>query len=183
MISWDEEQPQVTQLQKEALREKSTDGEGTRNLMIDAYRSMPRWLQTQLQDILRRMAEGEVPLLFHCAAGKDRTGFSAAIVLHTLGVPRETIFDDYEFTNQAVDLKMFMLKHRRATLGLTDGEHPLETMADGVRDALLTADRSYLSAAFEQIEKDHDSIDNYVRDILCVGDKVIEKLRNALLTD
>src|SRR5690606_39585929 len=40
-----------------------------------------------------------VPALFHCTAGKDRTGMIAALLLEWLGVPREVVLDDYELTN------------------------------------------------------------------------------------
>ncbi len=42
-------------------------------------------------------AEGR-PLLFNCTAGKDRTGFAAALILQILGVPDETIREDYLLT-------------------------------------------------------------------------------------
>ena len=41
-----------------------------------------------------------LPLLFHCTAGKDRTGIAAALVLEVCGVHRKTVLDDYEMTNQ-----------------------------------------------------------------------------------
>jgi hypothetical protein len=42
-------------------------------------------------------------VVFHCSAGKDRTGLLAAMVLEVLGVDAETIIDDYLLTNQAVE--------------------------------------------------------------------------------
>jgi len=181
LVYWDEE-PHID-AQSELSWQDSVSGEHARSVMISLYRAMPGWLHTRLKGIFEHLAAGNVPLLFHCAAGKDRTGLSAALVLHTLGVPRQTILDDYEFTNTAVDLGAFMLKHSRAALGLTDGEHPLQTMDPGVRDVLMSADRVYLSAALEQIEVDHDSVDNYVRDMLGVTDAMKRDIRATLLTD
>ena len=43
---------------------------------------------------------GETPVLFHCTAGKDRTGVAAALILRTLGVSREDILADYLLTNE-----------------------------------------------------------------------------------
>jgi protein tyrosine/serine phosphatase len=45
---------------------------------------------------------GTLPALFHCAAGKDRTGVLAALVLELVGVPRETIVADYVLTNERI---------------------------------------------------------------------------------
>lgn len=173
---------QLTAAQQSGALEGSTDGAHARTLMIEAYRTMPSWLRPHLRGVFGCLIKGDVPLLFHCAAGKDRTGLCAALVLHGLGVPRETIYQDYELTNRAVDLHAFLVKHGRARLGVTSAKHPLETMDADVRAALLAADKAYLSAAFEEIEKDHGSIDSYVRDILGVSDREKEQLRDALLS-
>jgi protein tyrosine/serine phosphatase len=56
---------------------------------------------------------GTLPALFHCAAGKDRTGVLAALVLDLVGVPRETIVADYLLTNNRIE----MIKRRLIALG------------------------------------------------------------------
>lgn len=43
--------------------------------------------------------EGQ-PVIFHCSAGKDRTGFATALVLRLLGASMEAIYTDYLLTNQ-----------------------------------------------------------------------------------
>src|SRR5256885_7649896 len=54
-------------------------------------------LAPELRIILDRAVDSpNRPLLFHCAAGKDRTGLTAAILLGLLGVPDDVILDDYE---------------------------------------------------------------------------------------
>lgn len=50
---------------------------------------------------LRLVAEARDGLVFHCASGKDRTGQLAALVLALLGVPDETIVEDYTLTELA----------------------------------------------------------------------------------
>jgi protein-tyrosine phosphatase len=181
ILFWDEE-PHIDS-QSELSWNDSVDGEHARTVITSLYRAMPGWLNTRLRGIFEQLAGGNVPLLFHCAAGKDRTGLSAALILHTLGVPRETIIADYEFTNRAVDLGAFMLKHHRAALGLTDGDHPLQTMDPGVRDVLMLADPAYLVAALDQAEQDFGSVDNYIREMLGVDDAMKRDIRGALLTD
>ena len=42
----------------------------------------------------------ETPILFHCSAGKDRTGIAALLILILLGVDEETALDDYDLTNE-----------------------------------------------------------------------------------
>ena len=57
-------------------------------------------LAPELRTILERAVDAPArPLLFHCAAGKDRTGVAAAVLLGLLGVPDDVILDDYELTS------------------------------------------------------------------------------------
>jgi hypothetical protein len=60
---------------------------------------------TLLADVVRTLGEERSPLpaLFHCTAGKDRTGVLAALLLGALGVDTETIIADYTLTNQTMD--------------------------------------------------------------------------------
>ena len=55
-----------------------------------------------LATALRVIAEGDHAVVFHCAAGKDRTGILAALVLSTLGVPDEVIIADYTLSDRAL---------------------------------------------------------------------------------
>lgn len=181
MIAWDEA-PDV-EARSELPWANSTNEDQARDVMITLYRAMPEWLRNRIRGLFEQIARGRTPLLFNCAAGKDRTGLSAALVLHTLGVPRETILADYELTNRAVNLPQFILKHHRAALGLTNDKHPLLAMNPGVRDAIMRADRAYLAAALEQIEIDYGSLDGYLRDVLNVSDRIRNEIRNALLSD
>ena len=51
------------------------------------------------QEMFDVIKKKETPILFHCTAGKDRTGIAAALILILLGVDEETVLDDYELTN------------------------------------------------------------------------------------
>lgn len=59
-------------------------------------------------------ASCDAPVLFHCSAGKDRTGVVAALLLSLVGVPAESIIDDYAFTEQRVDAVFGRLRARPA---------------------------------------------------------------------
>lgn len=95
------------------------------------------------------------PTLFHCAAGKDRTGFAAAILLRLLGASQDVVMQDYLLTNQYFfasygwSLKvMKLLKGRR--------------FAESVR-AFMIAEPAYLSAAFAAVDERYGSFECYVR--------------------
>lgn len=122
------------------------------------------------QEILA--SDGE-PILFHCAAGKDRTGFAAATLLRILGVPREVVMQDYLLTNTYL---LDRYKWNLVVAGLLRGRK----FADGIR-GFIRADERYLSAAFHVLEREHGSFENYVRDGLGLSDADIERLKNIYL--
>lgn len=119
------------------------------------------------------LASNGEPLLFHCAAGKDRTGFAAACILRILGVTYENVMQDYLLTNQ------YLLDGYRREIfvaGLLRGKR----FAEGIR-GFMRADDRYLSAAFTAIEEQYDSFDNYIRDGLLLGEQDVAKLREYYL--
>ena len=68
---------------------------------MDSYVEMLIDAGNQFASFLNLAADYEYwPLLFHCTAGKDRTGLAAALILELCGVERTQAFDDYELTNR-----------------------------------------------------------------------------------
>ena len=113
------------------------------------------------------------PLLFHCAAGKDRTGFAAAILLRMLGVPQETVMQDYLLTNEYLipgyKWSLFLVRLLRG-----------KRFVDNVK-GFMAAHPSYISAAFEAIDCEHGSFENYVRNGLGVSERDMERLKELYL--
>jgi len=106
-------------------------------------------------------SEKDVPLMFHCSAGKDRTGLGAALILTALGVDEETIMQDYLLSNIYLEEKYSQYIAENSDM-----------------KALFTVQPQYIGAAFEQIRKDHGSIENYLTNVLQVD---IEKMREMYL--
>lgn len=75
--------------------------EDTRTL-IRMYRQIINHARTEIRDAVRAMIEAEGPALFHCAAGKDRTGIIAMLLLCAVGVSREDIIADYEMSHHYI---------------------------------------------------------------------------------
>jgi protein-tyrosine phosphatase len=107
------------------------------------------------------------PAVFHCTAGKDRTGFAAAMLLSALGVDWDTVMTDYLLTNQ-------YLKPPAPALQL-----PEQAML-GLRQ-MWSVQPSYLYAAKEEILKRYGSIDNYLHQALNVGEAEKDRLKQYLL--
>lgn len=112
--------------------------------------------------------------LIHCAAGKDRTGVACALVLHALGVPEETILQDYKLTNHF--LNDDYRTNRKAQL-IPDGvDFDIE-----LEDALFEARHEYIEAAFNAIDSEFGSLDGYLTNALEVSDSKRQKLRERFL--
>ena len=103
--------------------------------------------------------EKQIPLIFHCTAGKDRTGLGAALFLASLGVDEKTIFEDYMLSNQQLEAKY---------KSYTDSLPQLKPLFE-VRP-------QYLRAAFDTIKENHGSIEKYLRDALDVDTELMKRL-------
>ncbi|MDO7884566.1 tyrosine-protein phosphatase [Hymenobacter cheonanensis] len=98
---------------------------------------------------------GNEALLFHCTAGKDRTGIGAALVLAALGVDRQTILKDYAATDVYWQVGRAQSVQRMTQAGLS-----AEAVA-AVRP-LLAANPAYLAGTFAAIDRQYGSLDKYL---------------------
>jgi len=71
--------------------------------MGELYVIMLRAAQDPIVQVVELLGSSECPIVFHCAAGKDRTGIISAVLLSLLGIPEETIIADYAFSRQNID--------------------------------------------------------------------------------
>jgi protein-tyrosine phosphatase len=153
---------------------------GMHAAMIDLYRELPAWMTPRLRGFFSRISQGDVPVLVHCAAGKDRTGIAIALLLAVLDVPHETIIEDYLLTNTC-DILEFTLTQYRAQLGVAAGDHPLLTMPDEIRRVLFAAHGDYLHAAFDQMARDRGDVLEYLRTEVGVDEAMRSKVQAVLL--
>jgi protein-tyrosine phosphatase len=125
---------------------------GMFDAMIDLYRALPQWMAGRIGGLFECIAAGSVPLVVHCAAGKDRTGVAIAVLLCALDVSRQTAIEDYLLTNDAGDFEQFLRTRHDTQFGLTDVHHPLLAMPDDIRRVLFMAHADFLQAAFDTID-------------------------------
>ncbi|MET0987299.1 MAG: tyrosine-protein phosphatase [Steroidobacteraceae bacterium] len=154
-----------------------------RGCMALLYRKLPSTLAQVYTDFLVKLSAGELPLVFHCSAGKDRTGFAAALLLTTLGVPREQIYADFTLTNDVVDLERELFEHPRSSVGLGEDRNYLMKCSREARSPLLKAFPEYLDAAFETVEQDHGSVESYVRNRLGIDATAVKRMQAHLLEE
>ena len=113
-------------------------------------------------------------LLFHCAMGKDRTGFASALILYALGCSKETVLKDYLLTNASVEDRIDQIKEGLKQKGASE-----ETAA--VVYNLMLVKQSYIESAFEEIYKIYGSIDAYLKQVIGLGEQELGILSSLYL--
>ncbi|MGF1462536.1 MAG: tyrosine-protein phosphatase [Maricaulaceae bacterium] len=162
------------------LMEAELTPASTRAFMQETYARLPFEPSHQhlFSETLRRAADDHGPLLIHCAAGKDRTGVLAAVLLTVLGVSREAIYADYVFTNEAVDLDALL-----PALAERVSRRRGQTLdAEAVRP-MMGVEAGYLDAAFAAIDAHHGGVEGYVEHALGLDADHRKRLRDALSAD
>ena len=158
-------EPRVGASLRDMLRREEVTGEDTYALLRAAYAAYAGEHLPRYRALFALLLDGRLPLLFHCSAGKDRTGFGAALLLTALGVPLETVVADYLATNRI---------WRR--------EHALPPdTPDAVRDTLLTAHRPLLEGALAQAVRNYGSSERLIEDGLGLDPARLRTLRGTML--
>ena len=153
-------------------------GTDVREHMRTVYSRMPFDGSEQYAALFRRMINGDLPVLLHCTSGKDRTGFFAALLLTVLGVPHETVVDDFLLTNKylAPDDRIPQMakdmQERQHLATLPDAE----TVRAG--SGVLA---SNLELGFSVIREKYGTIEKYAREALGLSSDDMRKLRDRLL--
>ena len=146
--------------------------ESMKAMMTQAYRTLPKEQAPSYRVMFARLVEGKQPLVVNCTAGKDRTGIATALVLTALGVPYETVKQDFLLSNNAPGMDTLA--------GALPG--PLAKLPPEVLKPLAGVDGEYLDTAFSQLRQDYGSVESYMEKELGVGPDEVATLRRNMLT-
>src|ERR1700681_3107596 len=117
------------------------------DVMRQSYRNYVRYNTASFRALFAHLLEDRAPLVIHCTAGKDRTGFACALILHVLGVPDDLIAEDYLLTNRF---------YRRDPSTSSD-------LPEDVKQVLASVQTSFLAAAFEAVSAEYGGLECYLR--------------------
>jgi len=134
-------------------------------LMKDLYRGLINDRADRFAELFEHLIESDVPSVFHCTAGKDRTGIAAALVLLALGVSRDVVRADYLLTNELV----------RDPASI-ESATPLEARA-----VLWRVQQGFLDTALAIVDDDHGGIQRYLTQRLRLSPAALRALATRYL--
>ncbi len=163
---------------KEAFIRSAGDPKVALEQMISIYRSFPTMpsAAAAYKAFLQILLENEdKAVLWHCTAGKDRSGFASVMIEHILGVSDEDIFEDYLYTNECIKEDVKQLLGQFVSSGSAVSKEAVIL--------LFTAQEQFLAAAFDEIDKQFGSFDGYLENVLGADSEMRRRLKDKYLED
>jgi protein-tyrosine phosphatase len=171
----------------EKMMTEQPDDEGVAvaaaRFMTEEYQRFPTLPGAHLavRQVISLLAEGK-PVITHCFAGKDRTGFTVALVLDTVGVDRDAIVSDFLRSNDAVaQLRERILESMRNRTAEPPTDEIVTFAEARLNEEVLGVREDYLEAAWHTIDEEYGSPANYLAAIGVTTDQV-DRLRSSLLS-
>lgn len=152
-----------------------TDAAGARVLLIDVNRLFVTddAARAAFAGLIRGIAFDGGPHVFHCSAGKDRTGWAAAIVQRLLGVSTDDVMHDYLLTNEYAATTI-------DTYAAVAAEKHGAAVGEAAR-VLAGVFPEALQAAFDEADAQYGGFDAYVREGLGIDAGTVDRLRERLV--
>lgn len=144
-------------------------------IMTDLYHTLAFSSGNEIKGIISLLADqNNLPALIHCTGGKDRTGFTAAIIQLLCGVPYEKVMDHYLFSNEVIAPRMKKIEMYIRWMSL------FRVKPDKIKP-VLEVRREYLHVAYEEIIRQYGDIENYLASVCELDREVMMKLRSMLV--
>lgn len=138
-------------------------------MMQETYRSFVRENAGQFAQLFRLLLEDDAPTVFHCTAGKDRTGWAAALILEALGVARADIEHDYLLTNDYYQRPAAM------------ASRAAQAVPANVLHVLWRVQPEFLHSAYAMVEAEYGGMPSYLREVMQLDDAAQTALRARYL--
>ena len=133
--------------------------------MQETYRAFVNDNAAAFAALFEHLLASDAPLVFHCTAGKDRTGFAAALILLALGVPRPVVMQDYLLTNELLRMD----------------SAPAYGIAPEIMQVLWRVQTEFLDAALHAVDADHGGLEAYLRRELGLSPVALRELQTLYL--
>ncbi len=133
--------------------------------------------------MMLRLIHQDTPLVFHCAAGKDRTGVAAALILSILGVDNAQIIEDYMLTQSLIEGRMEAWLAGGATDSdkYQDFQRQLAAQPRELLAPVFEADQRYIETLLDYVGETYETFENYALSKLQLTHAELDQLRHNLL--
>ena len=158
-------QPTIGASLADLAKNSEANGDDVIAVLCQAYAAYALDWAYQYRTMFELILAGDVPLLFHCTAGKDRTGFAATLILSALGVDRATIRRDYLATNRIWQPPADLAVH----------------LPPSAAKMLLSAHPAFLDAAFAAIDAAYPTMEAYLEAKVGLDAGKRDRLKELLL--
>jgi len=162
--AFEDKNDEMKDAKKLALKGKITQDDAEKRMLkfyTDYVSENPEVIKTIITEILN----SKQPILYHCTAGKDRTGMITALILKVLKFDDSVIFEEYLQSN---NLRRDLIQRR---LNLVNTFHFVYPKLDiGVVEKTSWIERNYLKSAFDEIDKKYGSMDQYIYQVLGISE-------------
>lgn len=179
-LAWQYELDMNEQRFMQALANKLDMTQLAHNTMVEFYQNLPIEFASRYRAVFEHLVEGKT-VLFHCGAGKDRTGLMAFLLLTLLQVDETQILADYAMTEKVNSLKKL---HSGSSSTSQHSEKRDDAQAamfaslpKEAIDILMGSNPRYLHSAIEFIQQNFGSIEGYVNQQLGLSNDDIQHLR------
>ncbi len=161
----------------ETLSKGGLSGSSSHSLVVNGYKSCINEVAPAYRRFMHLILDNaEGVSLIHCAAGKDRTGLAAALILAALDVPDETIINDYLLTKVYFDTDNL--------INIVEGHLRNSEVSFWEREWLepyCSVHRDNIETFLLALKQDYGSLDNYMNKALCFGESHRRLLRKVFL--
>ena len=154
----------LSQMRGRVIRGEISDEESLK-LMTDLYQSIVSENIPSLRLLMQQILYADDPVLYHCSAGKDRTGIATAIILSILNVDRKTIMNEYllsDYYRREKVEKMLSKANLAKIIKPRIGVKAIQNFMD--------VDERYLNAALNYIDTNYGGMDSYIKNQLGIDD-------------
>ncbi|WP_028401657.1 tyrosine-protein phosphatase [Ectobacillus panaciterrae] len=146
-----------------------------KKIMKDLYYNMAFTSSIQINEVVTLLSEQKnLPALIHCTGGKDRTGFISAVIQLLVGVPYQTVLDDYLFSNELIAPRMKKVEKFIRWMSL------FQISPDRIKP-MLEVRREYLDEIYNDIMEKYGTVEDYLCQACNVQQSSLENLKHLLL--
>lgn len=155
----------VQYLHAQAQSGQAITPQAAADAMQVTYQGFVRQNSGRFAQLFAHLLAFDAPVVFHCTAGKDRTGLAAALILRALGVSQADVLQDYLLTNA-------LYRHDAGQGGALSAE---------VLDVVWRVREEFLQASLQAIDADYGSMAQYLQQGLGLAEPDLERLRQMYL--